>query len=83
MSQRARAFVDSWIQEYVHPTKYESKDRHPEARAFAVACYNSALIEGIMKVEIAEEYPDLVSHMAKVHESTIDAEVDRLVRKED
>jgi hypothetical protein len=83
MSQRARAFVDSWIQEYVDPTTYEDKDRHSQSRAFAVACYNAALIEGITKAEIAEEYPDLVSHMAKVHASTIDAEVDRLVRKED
>jgi hypothetical protein len=83
MSERARAFVESWVQEYVHPTTYENENRHSESRANAVACYESALIEGIAKAEVEEEYGDLVTHMAKVHEQTIDREIARLVRKED
>lgn len=82
MSRRARTFVESWIGQYVHPASYESKDRHAESRANAVACYHSALIEGISKEEISEEFDDLVTHMANQHEQIIDKEIDRLVRRD-
>ncbi|HEX3755635.1 MAG TPA: hypothetical protein VHV26_11225 [Rhizomicrobium sp.] len=72
MSARARAFVESWIQEYLHPVAYENKAHHAESRANAVACYESALIEGITKAEIDEEYPNLVAQMAQAHEKIID-----------
>ncbi len=83
MSERARLFIESWIKEYVHPTKYERPNHHSESRANAVACYASALMEGIGKVEIEEEYPDLVGYIAKEHEKIIDHDVNRLVRGDD
>jgi hypothetical protein len=82
MSHRARAFVESWVREYVHPTTYEDENRHAESRANAVACRDSALIEGISRNEIKEEFADLVGYMARKHEQTIDREVDRLLRGE-
>jgi hypothetical protein len=83
MSERGRLFVDSWIKEYLHPTKYEEPNNHSESRASAAACYESALIEGIDKTEIEEEYPDLVAYIAKERERIIDSEVNRLVRRQD
>ena len=41
MSERARLFVESWIKEYVHPTKYEDENRHSQSRANAAACCGS------------------------------------------
>jgi hypothetical protein len=82
MSERAKLFVESWVTEYVHPTAYENAERHAQSRANAVACYESALIEGITKDEINEEFPNLVTYIAGRHEQIIDGEVDRLLRKE-
>ena len=67
MSIRARKFVDSWIAEYVHPEGFEDGSRHSESRAEAVACLESAEIEGISKEEIREEFADLVSYVAARH----------------
>ena len=64
-----------WIGEYVRPTECEDENRHAESRANAVACYELALIEGITKAEIDEEYPDLVSHFAQVHVQMLAQEV--------
>lgn len=72
MSERARAFVESWIEEYVHPIAYEDPNHHAESRANATACFESALIEGITKGEIDEEYEDLIARMAQAHEQIID-----------
>ena len=83
MSERARAFVESWIEEYVHPTGYEDKNHHSESRANAAACYESALIEGITKAEISEEYEKLVAHMAQVHEQIIVREIANKIAKDD
>jgi hypothetical protein len=83
MSQRARAFVESWIEEYVHPTGYEDENHHSESRANAAACFESALIEGITKAEINEEYEDLVARMAQVHKQIVDREIANKVAKDD
>lgn len=82
MSERAKAFVESWVNEYVHPATYETENHHSESRRHAMACYESALVEGIAKDEIAEEYPDLVSYMAARHEQFIDEKIDGLLRKD-
>ena len=82
MSERGRLFVESWIKEYVRPTKYEQPDHHEESRANATALLESAKIEGIDNSEIAEEFPDLIGYIAKQRESIIDRDVDRLLRKE-
>ena len=64
MSERARYFVESWIAQYVRP----EIDEHPlnlfESRADAIACVHSALEDGISRLEIREEYADLVFHIA-------------------
>ncbi|MGH6828304.1 MAG: hypothetical protein ACREFW_05290 [Rhizomicrobium sp.] len=67
MSERARKFVASWVEEYVRPDGFEDDKRHSESRAEAVACLESAEIEGISKEEIKEEFADLVSYMAARH----------------
>jgi hypothetical protein len=82
MSSRARAFVQSWVKENVHPATYESENHHSASRANAVTCYQLALIEGISKQEISEEFDDLVTYMARQHARYIDNEIERLVRKE-
>jgi hypothetical protein len=82
MSARARAFVESWVNEYVHPTTYESENRHPQSKANSAACYESALIEGIGKNEIDEEFGDLEAYMARAHEDIIDRKIDEILRKE-
>jgi hypothetical protein len=64
MSARARLFVQTWIQQFVRA----DRDEHPlhlfESRADAIACVHSALAEGISRLEIREEYADLVFHIA-------------------
>jgi len=64
MSLRAREFVESFIVEYERPTSNE-RDGLREAKAFAASCYDSAAIEGISKVEIDEEYADLVAEFVR------------------
>lgn len=63
MSERARKFVESWIEEYLHPSEPEDSNRHSQSRADAVACVESAEIEGISRDEIRHEFDDLVSYM--------------------
>jgi hypothetical protein len=75
MSERARAFVESWVKEYVHPVGYEDANHHSKSRANAIACYESALIEGITKTEIDEEYDDLVTYMVNARKGIIDQEI--------
>jgi hypothetical protein len=74
MSERARDFVESFRDEYQHPSGYEAEDV-AESKALAAACYDAAAIEGIPRAEIDEEYDDLVAEFASSHESMIDDEV--------
>jgi hypothetical protein len=64
MSERARQFVEAWIRQFVSA----ERDEHPlnlfESRADAIACVYSALADGISRLEIREEYGDLVRHIA-------------------
>jgi hypothetical protein len=64
MSERARKFVEAWIRQFVRA----ERDEHPlnlfESRADAIACVHSALEDGIARLEIREEYGDLVRHIA-------------------
>ena len=64
MSARAKAFVESWIEQYVHPMARETDNHRSRSRASAAACLQSAEVEGIPKDEIREEYGDLVPCMA-------------------
>ncbi len=64
MSARARDFVEAWIRQFVRA----ERDEHPlnlfASRADAIACVHSALQDGIARLEIREEYGDLVRHIA-------------------
>ena len=64
MSERARKFVEAWIRQFVRA----ERDEHPlnlfRSRADAIACVHSALEDGIARLEIREEYGDLVRHIA-------------------
>jgi hypothetical protein len=82
MSERARDFVESWKDEYLHPVTYEPEGDLSESKANAAACYDSAAIEGISKAEIDEEYEDLIAEFVSSHEKMIDAEVKRLADKD-
>ncbi len=64
MSQRARIFVESWIAQYVRADKEEHPLHLFESRADAIACVHSALAEGISRLDLREEYADLVMHIA-------------------
>lgn len=83
MSERAKAFVEAWIEENVHPAAYEPEDDNTQSEANAAACIEAATAQGISKAEIDEEFEDLVAHMAENHESVIDGEIARLVAKDD
>jgi len=67
-SGHTRAFVESWVNEYVHLTNYEGVNHHSESRTNALACYESALIEGITKEEIAEQFQCFAAYIIRRRE---------------
>ena len=72
MSNRARVFVEYWVNEFLHPDLYEDEETHAESRANAADCVEAAAHYGIEKTEIDQEYGDLVVHMARLHERIVD-----------
>src|SRR6201999_3518884 len=64
MSERARQFVEAWIRQFVRPERTEHPLHLFESRADAIACVHSALAVGISRLEIREEFSDLVFHIA-------------------
>ena len=64
MSERARQFVEAWIRQFVRAEREEHPLNLFESRADAIACVYSALESGIARLEIREEYADLVRHIA-------------------
>jgi hypothetical protein len=64
MSERARQFVEAWIRQFVRPEREEHPLNLFESRADAIACVYSALEDGISRLEIREEYADLVRHIS-------------------
>jgi hypothetical protein len=79
MTQRAREFVDYWIAEFLHPDAYED-DTLCESIEHAVECLRSAADLGIGSIDIEEEFGDLVTHIARIHEQIVDAELGHIVR---
>jgi hypothetical protein len=77
MSQRARAFVEYWISEFLHPDCYEDEESFSESLANANECIRSAARRGISRNEIEEEFRDLASLMAQMHQQLVDAELRR------
>jgi hypothetical protein len=64
MSERARQFVEAWIRQFVRPERAEHPLHLFESRADAIACVHSALAVGISRLDIREEFADLVFHIA-------------------
>jgi hypothetical protein len=64
MSERARQFVEAWIRQFVRPERTEHPLHLFESRADAIACVHSALAVGISRLDIREEFADLVFHIA-------------------
>ena len=81
MSQRARAFVEYWISEFLHPDCYEDEESFPESLANANECIRSAARRGIDRREIEEEFRDLTALMAQMHQQPVDAELRRTFRR--
>ncbi len=79
MSKRARTFVEYWTSEFLQPDSYEDEETLPESRLNAAACISAAAARGIPKAEIEEEFPDLVAHIAALHERLLDSALTRFV----
>lgn len=79
MTQRARAFVEYWIEEFLHPDAYEDEETFDESTENAAQCVHYAAMNGIAKPEIDEEFGDLVAHIARIHEQIVDTEMNRRV----
>jgi hypothetical protein len=73
MSARARLFVEAWIRQFVRAERTEDPLHLFESRADAIACVYSALADGISRLEIREEYADLVFHIAAARHRLISA----------
>jgi hypothetical protein len=73
MSKRARAFVEYWLSEFLHPDAYEDEDELCESRNNAAQCLRAAAARGIPEPEIREEFGDLVGHIAALHERIVEA----------
>lgn len=80
---KAAMFVDNWVRENVNATGYEPEGDASEAKRLAVMCWTAADAAGISRASISVDVGDLVSYMASAIESANDAEVRRLVAKDD
>lgn len=83
MSKRGIDFVNEWVSENVNPEAYAPDGDLSQAKALAKQCLIDAKAKGISKQEIEEDVGDLVDHMAQASEDSTDAEVARLVAKDD
>lgn len=81
MSVRAREFVDFYIEEFLHPDAYEDEETHDKSAENAEECLHLAMMNGIARSEIDEEFGDLFAHMARVHERIVDAQMRRIHRR--
>ena len=80
---KAATFVESWVSENVNATAYEPEGDASEAKRLAVLCWTAADAAGISRASISADVGDLVSYMASAIEAVNDAEVRRLVEKDD
>lgn len=83
MAENAREFVDSWIEENIQPTGYQPEGDRTEAERLAAACLIAAKSAGVSEEAIQNEIGDLVAYMDDAIERANNAEVRRLVDKDD
>ena len=75
MSQRAREFVEFWIEEFLHPDVYEDEETLDESNEHVEECIHLAAMNGIARSEIEEEFGDLLHHIARMHERIVDEQM--------
>jgi hypothetical protein len=75
MSERALAFVESWVVENVQPIASEPEGDSSQAKQLAAQCLAAAQAEGIPKAEIDEAIDDLQAFMAGQIKESVDREV--------
>jgi hypothetical protein len=83
MSDRATAFVETWISENINAEGYQADGDNSRAKKFASQCLAAAMAEGIPTTEISEAFDDLAAFIAGEIEEANDREVARLAAKDD
>jgi hypothetical protein len=83
MSERALAFVESWVNENIHATGYEPEGDNSTASVLAQQCLSEAEAHGVTDAEMKEAIDDLKQFMAGQIKLVNDNEVDRLASKDD
>jgi hypothetical protein len=83
MTEDAKAFVEHWVEDNIHPTGYEPEGDATEARKAMLACFRDADRAGISRRSIQDAIGDLQEYMVKAIENVNDAEVARLAAKDD
>jgi hypothetical protein len=64
MSERAIAFVESWVSENIGAEGYQADGVDSQAKALAVRCRNAATAEDISQAEIDAAFEDLTAFIA-------------------
>jgi hypothetical protein len=75
MSERAIAFVESWVSENVSAQGYQANGDDSQAKALAVQCRNAASAEGISQAEMDAAFDDLTAFIAGEMEEAHDRDV--------
>ena len=83
MTERAIAFVESWVTENVGAESDQSNADNSQAQALAARCLNAAMAEGISQAEMAAAFEDLTTFMAGEIAEANDREVARLAAAEE
>lgn len=83
MSERAIAFVDTWVSENVNAEGYQADGDMTEARNFAERCLADAVAAGIPAAEVNDAFEDLADFISGEIEEANDREVQRLAAKDD
>lgn len=65
MSQRAREFVDRWVESNIHAEPYVAEQADPRPAEFARNCMYEARGSGISRPEIEQECGNLISYMGR------------------
>jgi hypothetical protein len=83
MNADAKAFIEDWIDENIQATNYEPEGDATAARAAAIACFRDADRAHISRPAIQAAVGNLQDYMAAAIRAANEAEVARLVAKDD
>ncbi len=79
MSDKAKSFVDLWIDKNVHATGYEQEGDTKVAKNLAKECLKECVSSGINRAEVKAAVGDLDVYMADAIERVNSLELGRLV----